>query len=125
MSSDGLCLIGNDRLYPVKLDFLAGNSLPAGFNPISAVETKKETFILVSENGYLELRIKYPEQDMVWEAQWIPFISSCQDVRKDKNGVPWLMSEGIIFSCGENGSLEEEFDTGIKESDLFLYRPFE
>lgn len=120
MTSDGLCLIGNDRLYSVKLDFPGGSSLPAGYNPISAVETNEGNFLLLSEYGYLELKIKYPEQDMVWEAQWVPFKSSCQDVGKGKNGVPCLLSEGIIFSIRENGALEEEFNTGIRESNYFF-----
>lgn len=121
LSSDGLYLVGNDRLYPVRLKFPPGVTVPLGFSPSGTAKTTRGSFLLVSEKGFLELSINKTENQPEWEAAWIPFPPACSGMACGDNGEVYFLSEGIIYSYGENGVLKEEVNTGIRHSN-YLFR---
>jgi signal transduction histidine kinase len=121
LSSDGLYLVGNDRLYPVRLKFPTGSIMPQEFSPSGTAKTTRGSLLLVEEQGFLELSTNKPENQQDWEAVWIPFPSACSGMACGDDGEVYFLLEGIIYSYGENGVLKEEVNTGIRHSN-YLFR---
>jgi signal transduction histidine kinase/ligand-binding sensor domain-containing protein len=120
INSTGLCLVGEHGLEPVHLSFKDGNILPSGFNPVKGVKTGSGNFMMVSENGFLEIIPGDKVKGLNWDAKWIPAASPGNNAACDNNGKLYLLSDGIIYSRDENGMKDEIFNTGIKEAPYFF-----
>ena len=120
MSSDGLYMIGHDRIYPVRLSFVKGECLPGGFSPVNAVKTKNGTILIASEEGLLELKESSSARDTVLDAKWIPSKMPYRHLFTNHQGDAYLLAEGVIYSVGERGILKELINTGIWDGS-YLY----
>ncbi|MDP4281304.1 MAG: two-component regulator propeller domain-containing protein [Bacteroidota bacterium] len=122
MSSDGLCLVNDNRLYPVTLHFSPGNKLPDSFIPQKSIQTPESHILISGDNGYLDLN---PGKTMNagMKAKWVPLKNPCDFICTDPKGNVYLLSRGVIFSLSVKGVLKQVFNTGIKESSsLFIDR---
>lgn len=118
--SEGLFSVSEDSLTPVPLHWTDGDILPEEFMPFKSILSPEGNLLMVSANGYVELRTGEPEAN---EAQAIyhPLRFRCSDVVRDPAGNIYFLARGIIYLLEKNGTLNAIFDTGI-EDGAYLFR---
>lgn len=119
MVPGGLFRISGDKLVAVRMEFKAGNRMPARVLPLNSVRTGTGSVVVAAEEGYLVLNASSRAGDTVRNATWFPFGSGSNYVCADHGGNPFLLSNGSIYSIDPAGRTKEVVKTGVPEAQAF------
>lgn len=108
----GFCLVDGDSLNPLNL--LSGElkNIPKDFIPINAVNINKDVFLVLSENGILQIRKNRSHDTTAFNTRWIE-APGCKALASDKNGKVFIVKGTRLYRFHENESWEESTDLGI------------
>ncbi|KAF0200280.1 MAG: hypothetical protein FD170_3635 [Bacteroidetes bacterium] len=108
----GFCLVDGDSLNPLNL--LSGElkNIPKDFIPINAVNINKDVFLVLSENGILQIRKNRSHDTTTFNTRWIE-APGCKALTSDKNGKVFIVKGTKLYRFHENESWEELTDLGI------------
>lgn len=120
LNDQKLCLIDQDKLVSVKMEFPVTNQLPANFSPVRSVKVNEKEMLLCNEAGIIVLHPGNDKNKPSFIGQWFS-LPDCQSISKNSKGQVFILAGGKIYRYIVNGSVKMIFDTHLSENlNLFI-----